>query len=85
LAAVGSVQARSVGRDQELAVLDQFLATGGGFRGLVLVGGPGIGKSTLWEAGVAGAQERGFRVVSARASSAEARLGFAGLIDLAKS
>jgi DNA-binding CsgD family transcriptional regulator len=82
LAAVGSVEARPVGRDEELAVLDQFLAAGGGFRGLVLVGGPGIGKSTLWETGVASAGKRGLRVLSARASGAEARLAFAGLIDL---
>jgi AAA ATPase domain len=82
LAAVGRVQARPVGRDEELAVLDQFLVTGGGFHGLVLVGGPGIGKSTLWNAGVAAAPERGSRVLSACASGAEARLAFAGLIDL---
>ena len=49
---------------------------------LVLTGGPGIGKTTLWEAGVAAARERGLRVLSARASGAEARLSFAALIDL---
>jgi DNA-binding CsgD family transcriptional regulator len=49
---------------------------------LVLTGGPGIGKTTLWEAGIAHARERGLRVLVARPSEAEARLSYAGLIDL---
>jgi DNA-binding CsgD family transcriptional regulator len=49
---------------------------------LVLYGGPGIGKTTLWEAGVAEGARRGVRVLAARASSAEARLSHACLIDL---
>ncbi len=43
---------------------------------------PGIGKTTLWEAAIDAARERGIRVVSTRASGAEAQLSFAGLIDL---
>ena len=73
---------RIVGRESELALLDGFLATISSGRSLVLTGGPGIGKTTLWEAGVQGASERGLRVLSARASSAEAQLSLAALIDL---
>src|ERR671918_798562 len=49
---------------------------------LTLTGSPGIGKTTLWEAGVTAARQNGLRVLSARPSDAEARLGFAALIDL---
>jgi DNA-binding CsgD family transcriptional regulator len=49
---------------------------------LVLCGQPGVGKTTLWEAGVAGAAAGGQQVLAARASHAEAGLAFAGLIDL---
>ena len=49
---------------------------------LVVCGEPGIGKSTVWEAGAGLARSRGFAVWSARASEAEAQLSFAGLADL---
>lgn len=49
---------------------------------VVLVGGPGIGKTSLWEAGIAAARESGFRALTARASDAEAELSFAALTDL---
>jgi DNA-binding CsgD family transcriptional regulator len=49
---------------------------------MTLTGGPGIGKTTLWEAGIAIAGESGLRVLSARSSSAEAQLSFTALIDL---
>jgi DNA-binding CsgD family transcriptional regulator len=71
-----------VGRESELEVLDGFLdglSSGGS---LVLTGGPGIGKTTLWEVGIHDAAARRLRVLSARASSAEAQLSFASLIDL---
>jgi DNA-binding CsgD family transcriptional regulator len=48
----------------------------------VLTGDPGVGKTTLWEAGVHQAGVQGLRVLSARASSAEAQLSFSALIDL---
>jgi DNA-binding CsgD family transcriptional regulator/tetratricopeptide (TPR) repeat protein len=51
-------------------------------RALVLAGGPGIGKTTLWEAGVASARERGVRVLAARPSGTESWLSFAALVDL---
>ena len=71
-----------VGRESELVALREFMADCQPARGLVLTGGPGIGKTTLWETGISIAAERGTRVLSARASSAEAQLSFAALIDL---
>lgn len=50
--------------------------------GLVVEGDAGIGKTTLWLAGVAEARERGFRVLSARAGQAETVLTYAALADL---
>ena len=70
-----------VGRERELATVKE-LAHATDARAVVLVGGPGIGKTTLWEAGVTAARQAGLRVLSARPSDAEASLAFAGLIDL---
>ena len=50
--------------------------------GLVMEGTAGIGKTTLWLAGVAEARDRGFRVLSARAGQAETVLAYAALADL---
>jgi DNA-binding CsgD family transcriptional regulator len=77
-----AVQVGVIGRDAELAVLGRFLGARSRARALVLNGEAGIGKTTLWEAGVDAARERGMRVLVARASGAEARLSFAALIDL---
>ena len=49
---------------------------------LILAGGPGIGKTTLWQEGIDTARDRGLRVLVSRPSGAEARHSFAGLIDL---
>jgi hypothetical protein len=79
---VSGGSARIVGRDSELATVRGFAAADSGVRALVLSGGAGIGKTTLWAAGIELARERGMRVLLARASGAEARLSFAALIDL---
>jgi len=65
-------------------MVERFLAPGaaGAGRVLVVCGDPGIGKSTVWEAGAGLARSRGFAVWSTRASEAEAQLSFAGLADL---
>ena len=73
---------RILGREAELAALEAFAGADGPVRALVLVGEPGIGKTTLWEAAVALARERGRRVLSARGSGAETRLSSAALVDL---
>ena len=74
--------ARIVGRERELAAVREFLGAGRSLGTFVLTGGPGVGKTTLWEAGVDVARERRLRVLSARSSGAEAQLSFAALIDL---
>src|SRR5215468_8608885 len=71
-----------VGRASELGEVERFLAQGSAARALVLCGEPGIGKTTLWEAGVELARAQGSATLRARASEAEARLSFAGLADL---
>ncbi len=72
-----------VGREDEVAALHAFLdGADGGARALVLEGEAGIGKSTLWAAGVEAAQERSFRVLSARPAEAEQGLAHAALGDL---
>ena len=51
-------------------------------RALVLEGEPGIGKSSVWGAGVAAALGRRHTVLSVRATQSEASMSFAGLGDL---
>ena len=75
---VGSV----VGRQDELADLEQFLAAGDGLpAALVLEGEAGIGKTTLWRSAVAAAADS-YRVLSAQPVAAEAELSHAALADL---
>jgi DNA-binding CsgD family transcriptional regulator len=72
-----------VGREQELGFLNAFLdRADGGFRAFVLEGEAGIGKSTLWLAGVESARERGLRVLESRPTEAERGFAHAGLGDL---
>jgi hypothetical protein len=56
--------------------------TAAGPAALVLEGEAGIGKSTLWLAGVEAARECGFRVLSTRPAEVEQGLAHAGLGDL---
>jgi len=71
-----------VGREVELARLDQFARDPGSGSAIVLIGGPGIGKTTLWETAVGFARASGARVLTARPSESAAQLPFGGLIDL---
>ncbi len=72
-----------IGRDTELDSVHAFVD-----RGLersttfVLEGAAGIGKSTIWLAGVEAARVRGFRVLVSRPAEAERGLAYAGLGDL---
>ncbi len=43
-------QSAVIGRETELAAISRFLETGRPLHALLLTGGPGIGKTTLWEA-----------------------------------
>jgi len=72
-----------VGRGRELAAADAFLdELAGGTADLVLEGEAGIGKTTLWRETLARAEERSYRVLSARPAESEATLSFAVLGDL---
>lgn len=70
-------------RDAELAAIRALLkAPESGARALVLVGEAGIGKTTLWSAGVEAARTAGWTVLTARGAPEESGLSFAGLMDL---
>jgi len=72
-----------VGRDEELAALEAFLADVlDGPAALVLSGEPGIGKTILWEAGVEEARAGFGRVLVCRGVEAEASFAFAALSEL---
>jgi DNA-binding CsgD family transcriptional regulator len=73
-----------IGRDDETEQLRAFLDQPvlDGPRALVLEGEAGIGKSTLWLAGLDRAREQGLRVLSSRPAEAEQAFAFAGLGDL---
>ena len=49
---------------------------------LVIAGEAGIGKTTLWAAGIEDARSAGFRVLSARVGQAESVLAYAAVADL---
>ncbi len=70
-------------RTRELDAIARFLdAIPEAPSALVLAGPAGIGKTTLWEDGVDDAAQRGYRVLRARPTEAEARLSYAALTDL---
>jgi DNA-binding NarL/FixJ family response regulator len=72
-----------VGRTSELAAIDAFVheaSMGPGV--LVLHGPPGIGKTTLWLAGLDSASSLGFRVLRSRPTDVEAELPYNGVDDL---
>ena len=70
-----------VGRESELGAVETCLGSERP-RAVAIVGEPGIGKTTLWQAAVEQARARGARMLIARPTESEARLGFAGLADL---
>lgn len=60
-----------LGREAELGRLRAFVEGDRSPIGLVLAGGPGIGKTTFWEAGIDAAGACGSKVLSARSSGSE--------------
>jgi DNA-binding CsgD family transcriptional regulator len=73
----------AVGREAELARIERFLEDlAGRSLALVLEGEPGIGKTTLWSAGLAMARARHIEVLTCRAVESEAHLAFSALADL---
>ena len=73
-----------VGRRDELDAIDGFLESieGGRAPVMLLSGMAGIGKTTLWNAGVGSARDRRYQVVTARPTEVETGLAFASLGDL---
>jgi hypothetical protein len=72
-----------LGREGELARVTSFIGSvPGGPSALLLEGAAGIGKTTLWQAGVSIARARGHRVLSRRGAEPEALLSYAALGDL---
>jgi DNA-binding CsgD family transcriptional regulator len=72
-----------IGRDEELDSISAFLDRAAeGATAFVLEGEAGIGKSTLWRAGVETARERGLGVLVSRPAELERGLAHAGLGDL---
>ncbi len=72
-----------VGREAELGSLADLLDRAeAGHASLVVVGEPGMGKSLLWQTGVAEAERRGLQTLTASGIAAEASYSFAVLSDL---
>ena len=72
-----------VGRESELGQIDRFLdAISDGPSCLLIEGEAGIGKTTLWQAGVDGGAERGYRMLATRCGQSETKLSLTGLGDL---
>jgi predicted ATPase len=72
-----------IGRESELAILHRFLdSIPTGPSALLLSGDPGIGKTTVWKEGLAGALQRGYQTLSCGPVEAETRLSYAALGDL---
>ena len=72
-----------VGRAAELTAVEALLdGAGSGAAALVLAGEAGIGKTSVWEAGMSAAHKRHYRVLSCRPSESESTLPFAALGEL---
>lgn len=72
-----------VGREPELDVLMAFLDRREELPGAMLIEGePGIGKTTLWQEGVAAAGRSGYRVLSCRPAGGEVQLSADRRADL---
>jgi tetratricopeptide (TPR) repeat protein len=69
-----------VGREAEATYVAQFLEGGSG--ALLLDGEAGIGKTSVWLAGLESARRRGLRTLVARPAEAETQLPYATLADL---
>jgi AAA ATPase domain len=79
----GIVSVDVIGREEELDRINGFLdSVDEGSAALVLEGEAGIGKTTLWLAGVEAASSRASCVLAARPAEAEQDLAHAGLGDL---
>ncbi len=72
-----------IGREEELARLNAFLEDMAARpAAMLLEGEPGMGKTTLWRAGIEVAIDRSFRVLTASPTETETAMSFAALGDL---
>jgi DNA-binding CsgD family transcriptional regulator len=72
-----------VGRSAELQAIEDVLdSINQGPAGCVFYGDAGIGKTTLWQAALTRAEERGYTVLACRPTDAEARLSYSSIADL---
>lgn len=74
-----------LGRESELEKIRDFLDSGQRGLALALEGAAGIGKTTLWHAGIELARERNYRVLACRPTTAETAFSFAAFRDLLSS
>ena len=71
-----------VGREHELATLRSFIVDTDTPAAVVIDGDAGIGKTTVWDAGIEAAEAAGHRVLRCRPVLSEAQLSFAAVGDL---
>jgi DNA-binding CsgD family transcriptional regulator len=71
-----------IGRDAELRSVHDFLAAVNASRALVIAGEPGIGKTTVWRAGLDEVRSSSLRVLVANPAEGEAKLSYVALGDL---
>ena len=72
-----------LGREQELAAVERFVAGGAEAPATLVLRGPaGIGKTTVWRAAMEAATGHGMAVVSTRPTRTEASLAYGGLADV---
>ena len=71
-----------IGRTRELTELGRFLDAEPCPRALLIEGAAGVGKTTLWRAGVEDARERDMRVLACAPAETEVALPFAAVADL---
>ena len=72
-----------IGREEALGAVEDLLqAVTHGPAALLIEGEAGIGKTTVWDAGVDAARRDGLSTLLCRGAGAEVRLGYAALTDL---
>ncbi|MGH2989632.1 MAG: AAA family ATPase, partial [Solirubrobacterales bacterium] len=72
-----------VGRIEELEAVEELAgAVASGPAGLLIEGEAGIGKTTLWRAGLDAGRDAALRTLVSRGAGAEVKLGYAALTDL---
>jgi DNA-binding CsgD family transcriptional regulator len=79
----GAMGGTVVGREEELDAVERLIgALESGPAALLLEGEAGIGKTTVWNAGVEAARRARVRLLVCRGADGEVRLGYASLTDL---